>query len=62
MLKVLKQMKNEYTETEEEDERILSLNDDVLGHIERHAVIFRLSEKRVLSSTISRIQNYMMTI
>ena len=60
LLKVLIQMKNEYADTEEEDERLL--NDISLGHIERHAIIFRLSEKRVLSSAIAKVQNYMINV
>ena len=57
----LEAMRDAYPDTAEDDERLLLLGQGALGTVERAAVVFRLSEKRVLQSALRLLDDHVRT-
>ena len=54
-------MRDAYPDPIEDDERMLLLGHGALGTVERAAVVFRLSEKRVITSALRLLDEHMQT-
>jgi histone-lysine N-methyltransferase SETD3 len=57
----LQTMRDAYPDPIEDDERMLLLGYGALGTVERAAVVFRLSEKRVIASALRLLDEHMQT-